>query len=108
MTSVLPPHLLPYVDDEAVGYVPEFADTVTRLQVAARKEILPMPGFSALYSSTYSSASLHTFVRREEDDAHDISPKKLITYIEERITQMSVLPRRGRKKLKKSKGTSSD
>ncbi|GJX28306.1 hypothetical protein Tco_0236385 [Tanacetum coccineum] len=95
--SVLPPHLLPYVDDEAVGYVPEFADTVTRLQVAARKEILPMPCaeiddcFSALYSSTYSSASLHTFVRREEDDAHDISPKKLITYIEERITQMLLL-----------------
>ncbi|GKC60175.1 hypothetical protein Tco_1087773 [Tanacetum coccineum] len=67
----------PFVDDEAVGYVPEYADTVKRLQ-------------------------------GEEDDAHDTSPKKLITYIEERITQMSVLPRRRRKKLKKSKETSSD
>ncbi len=34
----------PFVDHESEGYVPEYAETIKRLQAAARKEVLPLPG----------------------------------------------------------------
>ncbi|XP_051137124.1 pescadillo homolog [Andrographis paniculata] len=41
---VCPPHLSPFVDNEAEGHVPEYAEAIERLKAAARKEVLPLPG----------------------------------------------------------------
>ncbi|KAH6809868.1 pescadillo-like protein [Perilla frutescens var. frutescens] len=42
--SVPPPHLSPFVDNEAEGHVPEYAEAIERLKAAERKEVLPLSG----------------------------------------------------------------
>ncbi|EXC20337.1 Pescadillo-like protein [Morus notabilis] len=41
---VPPSHLSPFVDNDAVGYVPDYAETIKRLQAAAKNQVLPFPG----------------------------------------------------------------
>lgn len=34
----------PFVDNDAEGYVPDYAETIKRLQATAKNQVLPLPG----------------------------------------------------------------
>ncbi|KAL3613995.1 hypothetical protein CASFOL_042069 [Castilleja foliolosa] len=74
---VPPPHLSPFVDNEAEGHIPEYAETIERLKNAERKDILPLPGMG----------------KEDLDDPHsllDISDRKEAIVAAERKQKMSI------------------
>ncbi|KAL3621321.1 hypothetical protein CASFOL_036233 [Castilleja foliolosa] len=74
---VPPPHLSPFVDNEAEGHIPEYAETIERLKNAERRDILPLPGMG----------------KEDLDDPHsllDISDRKEAIVAAERKQKMSI------------------
>lgn len=67
------------MDDEEEGYVPDYAETVKRLQAAARNELLPLPGVSKEDLEDPQRLVVEGIIDRTE--ANEAAQKKRKVYI---------------------------
>lgn len=77
----------PFVDNDAVGYVPDYAETIKRLQAAAKNQVLPFPGVgeedledpqSLLAEGVIDRAEANKAAERKQKVGNFLSSTKLI------------------------------
>lgn len=76
----------PFVDNEEGAYVPDYAKTIKRLQAAAKKEVLPLPGVGKEDLDDPQNLLVEGIIDRAEANEAAQKKQKVWSFVESCIT----------------------